>query len=106
MSTECRIAFAYTVNPNDIRAYRHDIIQICPWFMEYALYQKTKSMADLHHLRSRLAVLGGAKLVKMALYKDIDLLNLPDKVLLHEMLHTKSGGKKDDVDGPLNAYGR
>ncbi|RDL33023.1 uncharacterized protein BP5553_08462 [Venustampulla echinocandica] len=81
-----------------------DIIQVCPWFLEYAHSKKYATKADLSSLRAKMAVHGLDKLITDKFYTPIDLMSLWDKCMLHEMMHTKPGGSKQDVGG-VSGYG-
>ncbi|KAI1758622.1 hypothetical protein GGR53DRAFT_516504 [Hypoxylon sp. FL1150] len=98
--TYCKKSFMYAQ-----RFERHaDSIQICPWFLQYIKSKKYHTNEDLTSYRARLAVAGIDKLITKAIYKPIDLMSLWDKCMLHEMMHTKSGMKKNDVGG-TSGYG-
>ncbi|KAI0811451.1 hypothetical protein GGR55DRAFT_695077 [Xylaria sp. FL0064] len=93
-SNPCTSAFMYTQTFKD----HWDLIQICPWFLQYAKGKKYRTSKDISSLRARLALIGVDKLITRTFYTPIDLMSLWDKCMLHEMMHTKPGGSKDDVD--------
>jgi hypothetical protein len=81
-----------------------DTIQVCPWFLEYAMAKKYHTDVDLRELRAFLAVKGLDKYITNHKYTPIDLMTLWDKAMLHEMMHTTPGGLKEDVGG-FGGYG-
>ncbi|KAI0883960.1 uncharacterized protein GGS22DRAFT_195095 [Annulohypoxylon maeteangense] len=100
MNNDCNNAFMYT----DTFENKPDVIQMCPWFLQYVRAKKYHTTQDLTSTRAKLAVAGLDKLITKMLYRPIDLLTLWDKCMLHEMMHTKAGGLKDDVNG-FSGYG-
>ncbi|KAI1348955.1 hypothetical protein F5Y01DRAFT_317306 [Xylaria sp. FL0043] len=96
----CTSAFMYTQT-----FQRHwDLIQICPWFLQYAKAKKYRTSKDLSSWRARLAVIGLDRFITKIFYTPIDLMSLWDKCMLHEMMHTQPGGSKIDSTG-WNGYG-
>ncbi|KAI1357818.1 hypothetical protein F5Y08DRAFT_346345 [Xylaria arbuscula] len=91
----CLTAFMYTTR----FVQQWDSIQICPWFLEYAKAKKYGTSKDIKSLRAKLAMKGLDKLITDAFYTPIDLLSLWDKCMLHEMVHTKVAGMKEDIGG-------
>ncbi|KAI8630264.1 hypothetical protein F5Y19DRAFT_474652 [Xylariaceae sp. FL1651] len=91
----CLSAFMYT----ETFSSHWDLIQICPWFLEYAKAKKYGTSKDVSSLRAKLALKGLDKLITEKFYTPIDLMSLWDKCMLHEMMHTKPGGQKKDVGG-------
>ncbi|KAI1272458.1 hypothetical protein F5Y07DRAFT_403392 [Xylaria sp. FL0933] len=96
----CTSAFMYTQTFR-----RHwDLIQICPWFLQYAKAKKYGTTKDISSLRAFLAVKWLDKLITKKFYTPLDLMSLWDKCMLHEMMHTKPGDSKDD-SSEWNGYG-
>lgn len=100
MSDGCGSSFMYTQTFTG----QFDVIQVCPWFLEYTVAKKYHTNADIKTLKAFLAVKGLDNLFAKFLYTEIDLLGLWDKAMLHEFMHTKPGGTKDDVKG-FSGYG-
>lgn len=93
---------AYTVTPN--AALKYNQIQICPWFLQYAMKKDPAFQNQIKpDLIPRLAVKLDEWVTKIV-YTPIDLLGLFDKVMVHEMTHTRAGGRLDDVGG-FGGYG-
>ncbi|KAI0538386.1 hypothetical protein GGR58DRAFT_501220 [Xylaria digitata] len=100
ITNPCLGAFMYTQTFD----LHWDTIQICPWFLEYAKAKKYKTSKDISSWRAKLAVKGHDELITKKFYTPIDLMNLWDKCMLHEMMHTKAGLSKQDVGG-FTGYG-
>lgn len=66
---------------------------------------KWKTGVDVKSIRGKLASNGADKWITNRKYTPIDLVSLWDKVMLHEMTHTKAGGLKEDVGG-FGGYGK
>lgn len=60
-------------------------IQICPWFLDYAMAKKYQTKVSIFNLRPFMAVKGLDRFITNKLYKPIDLMGLWDKVMLHEV---------------------
>lgn len=99
-SRGCANAFMYTQRFDN----HWDTITICPWFLQYAVSKKYHTKKSFSGVRTWLAVKGLDELITKLFYTPIDLLSLWDKSMLHEMMHTKAAGLKDDVGG-LGGYG-
>ncbi|OCK74168.1 hypothetical protein K432DRAFT_311268, partial [Lepidopterella palustris CBS 459.81] len=94
--------FAYTQRPR--RIDRYDQIQICPWFLEYAMKDSYRFKNDVKaDLLARMA-LKLDELVTDKWYTPVDLIMLFDKVTLHELTHTWAGTETIDVGG-RSGYG-
>lgn len=78
---------------------------MCPWFTEYAMAKKYKTFKDIRGLRSFMSTIGADKLIQNIVYTPIDLFSLWDKVMVHEMMHTKAGGGQRDKEG-VHSYGK
>lgn len=100
MTDGCGGAFMYT----QAWAKHWDVIQVCPWFLEYATAKKYRTNADTTTLKAFLAAKGLDDLITDRVYTPIDLLALWDKSMLHEFMHTKAGSTKEDVGG-FGGYG-
>lgn len=96
----CGTAFMYT----QTFANHWDVIQVCPWFLQYAVAKKYHTKTDIRDLRAFTAVKGLDKWITNKKYTPIDLMSLWDKCMLHEMMHTTPGGLKEDVGG-TGGYG-
>lgn len=99
--TDCAAAFAYTYRAK----HKPNFIQMCPWFLEYAKEKQWRTGESIKNVRAKLAVKGADQWITNRKYTPVDLLSLWDKVMLHEMAHTRAGGLKDDVGG-TKGYGR
>lgn len=94
--------FAYTQRP--WRTDRYDQIQICPWFLEYAMKDSYRFKTDVKaDLLARMA-LKLNEFVTDKWYTPVDLIMLFDKVMLHELTHTRAGTETIDVGG-RSGYG-
>ncbi|KAI0376471.1 hypothetical protein F5Y04DRAFT_285911 [Hypomontagnella monticulosa] len=100
MQNDCINAFMWT----DVFENKPDAIQICPWFLQYVKSKKYRTVKDITSIRAMLAVAGLDKLLTKMIYRPIDLLSLWDKCMLHEMMHTKPGSSKKDIEG-FSGYG-
>ncbi|KAF2280450.1 uncharacterized protein EI97DRAFT_455340 [Westerdykella ornata] len=72
-------------------------IQLCDWFVEF-LKQHEMIIGEDIRLKTKI----GRKVIRKAsqgkwLFNQIDVYNVLDKVLLHELTHTWMGGELDDV---------
>ncbi|GME51410.1 hypothetical protein GTA08_BOTSDO07478 [Neofusicoccum parvum] len=88
---------AYTHNPT---ARYPSQIQICPWFITWAKGNRYQTWEDVQKK---------AKFFEKALpylskwpFTPIDAESLLDKVILHEMTHTRAGWMSRDVPGGMN----
>ncbi|KAJ5216528.1 uncharacterized protein N7498_002935 [Penicillium cinerascens] len=89
---------AYTEVPKDRK--KPSQVQLCPWFLNWMKSKDTKSLkeAEAKGLFWR-AISKGLSKTHMLL-TPIDVTSLLDKVILHELTHTRVGGESVDVDGP------
>lgn len=106
----CReLAFAYTiaVDPEGESSdpEKPDIIQICPWFTDYAMAKKYKTFKNIETFRGLFSIVGLDKVLTKFIYTPVDLFSLWDKVFLHEMMHTKAGDTLQDKE-EIHSYGR
>lgn len=64
-----------------------DVIQICPWFLEYAMAQDAQfpSQFDTGKMGAMISKLKLDKLITRLFYTPIDLFQLFEKILLHEV---------------------
>ncbi|KAF2502073.1 hypothetical protein BU16DRAFT_532477 [Lophium mytilinum] len=88
----------------------YDQVTICPWFLDYYNSKSFRQMRDLGHGKSAMWVKVSRaikldKWVAKIKYTPIDNVGLFDKVMLHEFMHTKAGGKQIDVN-EWGGYGR
>lgn len=67
--------------------------------------QTLKSIVTMKSLRSRIKATVQDLRAFNWIFAPVDLLSLWDQTMLHEMMHTKAGGDKDDVGGKLEKYG-
>ncbi|KAL2069757.1 hypothetical protein VTL71DRAFT_14436 [Oculimacula yallundae] len=92
----CNLALAYTWASPD--ATKPSQITLCPWFLEYAQGLKLPRCGTW---RQKLVGLIGRPTAWLGSrrwpYTAIDLLSLFDKVVVHELTHTRHGGKTVDV---------
>ncbi|KAF2002591.1 hypothetical protein P154DRAFT_532821 [Amniculicola lignicola CBS 123094] len=80
------------------------IIQICPWFLEYGMEKDPQFQSRIEPgIVARLA-LKLDEYITGKWYTPIDLFGLFDKVLVHEMTHTRAGMETHDVNG-FGGYG-
>ncbi|PON19215.1 hypothetical protein C2W62_03920 [Candidatus Entotheonella serta] len=79
---------AWTIVPNmDEDSDKPDIIQICPWFLDYAMKQDIQFQGQFKAGRtaSMIVNLELDKLATWLKYTPIDLFQLFDKVMIHEV---------------------
>lgn len=88
--------FMFVVNPANQTA---SILQICPWFVKYGRSQKYKTFKNLRDWMGRAGIMRGfaGKIADKWPYTEIDATSVFDKVMLHELTHTRKGGNTDDV---------
>ena len=73
-------------------------VQLCPWFIDWMRKDGIESALEVPRKSQFYSVLS-KRLVKMdTLRSPIDVMSLLDKVILHELMHTRSGGETRDVD--------
>lgn len=106
-----------------------DVIQICPWFLKYAISKKTKLLTELkaRRLPSWVNNIGLDRVVTLFKYTPIDLFMLFEKVMVHEvrpmcslsspllaklltltslqLAHTRRGGEAQDTPDYWDGYG-
>ncbi|SPO03579.1 uncharacterized protein DNG_06262 [Cephalotrichum gorgonifer] len=101
---ECSGALAWTMVPTD--ASKPDIVQMCPWFLDYAMKQKVQWQTQIGggKIGSMISKLKLDKFATWAMYTPVDLFQLYEKVIVHELTHTRRGGQKADLDG-FGGYG-
>ncbi|EKG11797.1 hypothetical protein MPH_11293 [Macrophomina phaseolina MS6] len=90
--------FAYTHNP---RGQKFSQVQICPWFLGWAKGKEFNSWEDVQ-TKAKVFNWAVPKLTSGWPLTAIDAASLFDKVLLHELTHTRSGGSTTDVGGGSN----
>lgn len=95
MTDGCGSSFMYTQTFEG----QFDVIQVCPWFLEYAVAKKYHTTPEITKLKAYVAVKGVDDFISKQIYTFIDLLSLWDKTMLHEFMHTKPGATKEDVKG-------
>jgi hypothetical protein len=75
-------------------------VQICPWFINWMKSVDTKDFEDAK-MKAKIYQGVSSTLSKMhTLLTPIDVVSLLDKVILHELSHTRVAGESLDVDGP------
>lgn len=89
---------AYTWVPDDRN--KPSQVQLCPWFINWMKSVDTNTLKDAQK-KARFYETVSKALSKMhTLLTPIDVDSLLDKVILHELTHTRPGGESLDVDGP------
>lgn len=78
-------AFAWTLVPTDGK--KTDIMQMCPWFLDYAMKQKVQWQTQIGSARigAMISKLKLDKFTTWAKYTPIDLFQLYEKVPVHEV---------------------
>ncbi|KAL3429082.1 hypothetical protein BDV09DRAFT_180936 [Aspergillus tetrazonus] len=104
---ECLTNFAWTMCPYD--ETENCEITFCPWFLEYGMKRKYKTFSSWWKDKSavtwaKLATLLD-KWITNRYYTPIDLVSLFDKVILHELMHTR-GATGPDKFIPVDVGGR
>lgn len=81
----CTGALAWTVVPDD--EAKADIMQMCPWFLDYAMKQKVQWQTQLEggKIGSMISRLKLDKLATWVKYTPVDLFQLYEKVIVHEV---------------------
>ncbi|SPO03656.1 uncharacterized protein DNG_06339 [Cephalotrichum gorgonifer] len=97
---------AWTILPDDEDQDQPDTIQICPWFLDYAMQQKAQFRGQFKpgKIATMITKLKLDRLATWVAYTPVDLFQLFDKVIVHELSHTRAGGQLDDVGG-FSGYG-
>ena len=82
---ECSGAFAWTMVPVDDS--KPDIMQMCPWFLDYAMKQKFQWQTEIGggKIGSMISNLKLDKFAVWAKYTSVDLFQLYEKVIVHEV---------------------
>lgn len=81
-------------------------LQMCPYFMswlkeqEFTNFEDTASPSVQRKKRFMQGVTKILKSKKVNSLTEIDVLSLFDKVILHELTHTRPGGQTNDVSFP------
>ncbi|KAJ5455566.1 uncharacterized protein N7458_003830 [Penicillium daleae] len=89
---------AYTWNsPNKDKPPQ---IQICPWFINWMKSVDTHSLKDAQPKALFWRAVSTSLSKMHTLLTPIDVDSLLDKVILHELTHTRVAGVAEDVDGP------
>ncbi|KAK2601891.1 hypothetical protein QQS21_004578 [Conoideocrella luteorostrata] len=101
---DCATALAFTILPHN--RFEPDSLQVCPWFLAYAIKQDFQFQNQFRPgvLGSMISALKLDRLATWVKYTPVDLLQLFDKVMVHELSHTRRGGKTVDVGG-YKGYG-
>jgi hypothetical protein len=88
---------AYTWNsPNEDKPPQ---IQICPWFINWMKSVDTHSLKDAQPKALFWRAVSTSLSKMHTLLTPIDVDSLLDKVILHELTHTRVAGVAEDVDG-------
>ncbi|KAI1248074.1 hypothetical protein MGN70_010323 [Eutypa lata] len=99
---DCSLAMAFAFVPDvEDENEQPDTLQICPWFLDYAMKQDAQFQSQFSAGKVAWTI-KNFKLDRLATwvaYTPIDLFQLFDKVLVHELSHTRRGGELDDVGG-------
>lgn len=84
---DCTHALAWTIVPDDADANEPDTLQICPWFLDYAMKQSAQFQGQFKpgKIASMIASLKLDRLATWVAYTPIDLFQLFDKVMVHEV---------------------
>ncbi|KAI9678287.1 MAG: hypothetical protein M1817_006232 [Caeruleum heppii] len=88
------MAFTY-VNP---KKEKWSTITLCPWFLSYAMKERWPSCDAWNEKIKSLSAQILDRAVTRFAYTPIDLFSLFDKVIIHELTHTRSGGGARDVN--------
>ena len=81
----CAGALAWTMIPED--ESKPDIIQMCPWFIDYAMKQRVQWQTQIEggKIGSMISNLKLDKFATWAMYTPVDLFQLYEKVIVHEV---------------------
>ena len=82
---DCTHNFAFVIETDD--PDKPDTMQICPWFLDYEMSKDINLQTDLPlgFWGPRIQKLGVDQFVTNAIYTEIDLDQLFDKVIVHEV---------------------
>ncbi|KAJ5464868.1 uncharacterized protein N7458_000554 [Penicillium daleae] len=75
-------------------------VQLCPWFLNWMKSKDTKSLRDAEAKGLFWRAISKGLSKAHTLLTPIDVISLLDKVVLHELTHTRVAGESLDVDGP------
>lgn len=84
---QCTTALAWTIVPEETAVDKPDILQICPWFLDYAMKQSNQFQSQFKpgQIASMIVNLKLDRFAAWVLYTPIDLFQLFDKVMVHEV---------------------
>lgn len=100
---DCSKALAYVLSPDAEDLDKPDVMQICPWFLDYGMKQSEKFQVKWNKAIIA-SMITGLKLDKLATWASmtpIDLFRVFDTTIVHELSHTRRAGETDDL-----AYGK
>lgn len=82
---DCTHALAWTIVPDDQE--KPDTLQLCPWFLDYAMKQNAQFQGQFEagKIGTMIKNLKLDRLAAWILYTPVDLFQLFDKVLVHEV---------------------
>jgi hypothetical protein len=80
---DCRLAFAWTWVPKDWQ--KPSVIEVCPWFLDYAMKQDYKFQYDVEPGKQARIAKALDVFVTDKLYSPFDLFGLFDNVLIYEV---------------------
>lgn len=88
---DCTHVMAWTIVPASTD--ESDTLQFCPWFLDYAMKQKNQFQSQWKpgKMASLISSLKLDRLATWAFYTPIDLFQLFDKVIVHEVRTQPSG---------------
>ncbi|PKY00046.1 hypothetical protein P168DRAFT_285561 [Aspergillus campestris IBT 28561] len=75
-------------------------LQLCPWFIEWMQGINIKNVHKVDKKSVFWKILSKGLVKMKAVLTPMDVASLLDKVILHELTHTRNAGESDDVDGP------
>ncbi|SPO05187.1 uncharacterized protein DNG_07873 [Cephalotrichum gorgonifer] len=104
---DCATAFAWVIVPHeDDQDEQPDILQFCPWFLKYGMNQGFKFQDEFKPgvLATIISALSLDEFATWLMYTPVDLMEVFDKVIVHELAHTRRGHELLDVGG-FGGYG-
>ena len=102
---DCSLAMAYTLVPDEEDANEPDTLQICPWFLDYAMKQNAQFQSQFSAGKTATMItnLKLDRLVTWAVYTAIDLFQLFDKIIVHEVRARPPGARLQCITTDLRS---
>ncbi|PVH97855.1 hypothetical protein DM02DRAFT_630719 [Periconia macrospinosa] len=104
----CLYNLAETFQDEENAGHHYETIILCPWFLDYASqldpkFQLTEAIPS--SMWSKFMRYIAVPIIKGTAFAPIDVAQLFDKTLLHELSHTTKGNRREDVLDYFSTYG-